>query len=206
MGNLISRILELPKHQQIGLLVGLILAILVVDFLYLYSPNSDRISSLSEEIEAARNERDKKKKLAANLPKLQQEIRNLDGMLKQAVAQLPDQKEVPNLLSSISNKARESGLEIIVFRPRAENFQDFYAEIPVDVVVRGGFHNVATFFDEVGRLDRLVNLGNINLKHYRVNEDNVTIQASTMATTFRFLNEGERKKVADEKARAKAKK
>ncbi|HEV8342909.1 MAG TPA: type 4a pilus biogenesis protein PilO, partial [Candidatus Binatia bacterium] len=200
MGNLISRILELPKHQQIGLLVGLILAILVVDFLYLYSPNSDRISSLSEEIEAARNERDKKKKLAANLPKLQQEIRNLDGMLKQAVAQLPDQKEVPNLLSSISNKARESGLEIIVFRPRAENFQDFYAEIPVDVVVRGGFHNVATFFDEVGRLDRLVNLGNINLKHYRVNEDNVTIQASTMATTFRFLNEGERKKVADEKA------
>jgi type IV pilus assembly protein PilO len=206
MGNLISRILELPKHQQIGLLVGLILAILVVDFLYLYSPNSDRISSLSEEIEGARNERDKKKKLAANLPKLQQEIRNLDGMLKQAVAQLPDQKEVPNLLSSISNKARESGLEIIVFRPRAENFQDFYAEIPVDVVVRGGFHNVATFFDEVGRLDRLVNLGNINLKHYRVNEDNVTIQASTMATTFRFLNEGERKKVADEKARAKAKK
>jgi type IV pilus assembly protein PilO len=206
MGNLISRILELPKHQQIGLLVGLILAILVVDFLYLYSPNSDRISSLSEEIEAARNERDKKKKLAANLPKLQQEIRNLDGMLKQAVAQLPDQKEVPNLLSSISNKARESGLEIIVFRPRAENFQDFYAEIPVDVVVRGGFHNVATFFDEVGRLDRLVNLGNINLKHHRVSEDNVTIQASTMATTFRFLNEGERKKVADEKARAKAKK
>lgn len=206
MGNLISRILELPKHQQIGLLVGLILAILVVDFLYLYSPNSDRISSLSEEIEGARNERDKKKKLAANLPKLQQEIRNLDGMLKQAVAQLPDQKEVPNLLSSISNKARESGLEIIVFRPRAENFQDFYAEIPVDVVVRGGFHNVATFFDEVGRLDRLVNLGNINLKHHRVSEDNVTIQASTMATTFRFLNEGERKKVADEKARAKAKK
>jgi hypothetical protein len=39
-----------------------------------------------------------------------------------------------------------------------------------------------------------------------VNEDNVTIQASTMATTFRFLNEGERKKVADEKAKAKAKK
>jgi type IV pilus assembly protein PilO len=206
MDNLISRILELPRHQQIGLLVGLILMILVVDFLYLYSPNSYRISSLTEEIETARNERDKKKKLAANLPKLQQEIRNLDGMLKQAVAQLPDQKEVPSLLSSISNKARESGLEIIVFRPRPENFQDFYAEIPVDVVVRGGFHSVATFFDEVGRLDRLVNLGNINLKHHRVSEDNVTIQASTMATTFRFLNEEERKRVADEKARAKAKK
>lgn len=206
MGEFINKILDLPKQQRIGILAGLIGLILVLDFFYLYSPNSDRIARLGEEIQGARNERDKKKKLAANLPKLQQEIRNLDGMLKHAVAQLPDQKEVPNLLSSISTKARESGLEIIIFRPRAENFQDFYAEIPVDVVVRGGFHNVAAFFDEVGRLDRLVNLGNINLKQYRVNEDNIMIQASTMATTFRFLNEEERKKVAQEKAKAKAKK
>jgi type IV pilus assembly protein PilO len=206
VNNLINQILELPKHQKIGILVGLILAILALDFFYLYSPNADRISKLTEEIEGARNERDKKKKLAANLPKLQQENREKDAMLKQAVAQLPDQKEVPSLLSSISTKARESGLEILVFRPRAENFQDFYAEIPVDVVVRGGFHNVAMFFDEVGRLDRLVNLSNINLKNPKVNEERVILEVSTMATTFRFLNEGERKKVADEKARAKAKK
>jgi type IV pilus assembly protein PilO len=206
MRDYINRILSLPQQQKIGILVGLILAILALDFFYFYSPYSDQISRLTEEIEGARNERDKKKKLATNMPRLQQQIRELDGMLKQAVAQLPDQKEVPSLLSNISTKARESGLEILVFRPRPENFQDFYAEIPVDIVVRGGFHNVATFFDEVGRLDRLVNLSGINLKTPKVSEDNVVIEASTMATTFRFLDEAERKKIAEERARAKAKK
>lgn len=206
MNESINRILDLPKQKKIALLAGLILVILMLDFLYLYSPYADRISRLTEEIEGSRNERDKRKKLAANLPRLQQQIRDLDGMLRHAVAQLPDQREVPGLLSSISTKARESGLDILLFRPRGENFQDFYAEIPVDIVVRGGFHDVTAFFDEVGRLDRLVNLSNINLKNPKVNEDRVAIEASTMATTFRFLNEEERKKVAEERARAKAKK
>ena len=206
MQDFINQILGLSQGRKIGILVGLILAILALDFFYLYSPYSDQISRLTEDIEGARNERDKKKKLAVNVPRLQQQLRDLDGMFKQAVAQLPDQKEVPSLLSSISTKARESGLEILVFRPRPENFQDFYAEIPVDIVVRGGFHNIATFFDEVGRLDRLVNLSSINLKTPKVNEDNVVIEASTMATTFRFLDEAERKKSAEERAKAKAKK
>jgi type IV pilus assembly protein PilO len=203
MQDFLNRILGLPQQQKIGILVGLILAILASDFFYLYSSYSDQISRLTEDIGGAKNEKDKKQKLAANLPKLQQQIRELDGMLKQAIARLPNQKEVPTLLSSISTKARESGLEILVFRPRPENFQDFYAEIPVDIVVRGGFHSVATFFDEVGRLDRLVNLSSINLKTPKVNEDNVMIEASTMATTFRFLDETERKKIAETKAKTK---
>ncbi|MEK7334195.1 MAG: type 4a pilus biogenesis protein PilO, partial [Candidatus Binatota bacterium] len=144
--------------------------------------------------------RDKKKKEAANIPKLKEQMAQLDGMLKEAVAQLPDRKEIPDLLSSISNKVKESGLDILIFRPRAENIQEFYAEIPVDIVVRGGFHNVATFFDEVGRLNRLVNIANIELRNPKANEDQVIMEVSTVATTFRFLDEAERAKIAAERA------
>src|SRR3989338_11045492 len=105
----------------------------------------------------------------------------LDGRLKEAVAQLPDRKEIPDLLSSISNKVKESGLDILIFRPRAENIQEFYAEIPVDIVVKGGFHSVATFFDEVGRLNRLVNIANIELRNPRANEDQVSMDVSAVA-------------------------
>jgi type IV pilus assembly protein PilO len=109
-------------------------------------------------------------------------------------------------LSSLSTKAREAGLEILLFRPRAENFQEFYAEIPVDIVVRGGFFNAVTFFDEVGKLNRLVNIDNIDLKNPKVGGDQVALEISTLATTYRFLDEAERKKVAEEKAKAAAKK
>ena len=200
MKELLDRILDLPRQQKIGILAGLIVAILLLDYFLFYSPRSDEISKLTQEVENQRNERDKKKKEAANIPKLKEQMAQLDGRLKEAVAQLPDRKEIPDLLSSISNKVKESGLDILIFRPRAENIQEFYAEIPVDIVVRGGYHNVATFFDEVGRLNRLVNIANIELRNPRANEDQVIMEVSTIATTFRFLDEAERAKIAAERA------
>ena len=196
----LNRILDLPQQQKLGVLAGLIIAVLLLDYFLLYSPQSDEISGLTQEIENSRNVRDKKKKEAANIPKLKEQMAQLDGMLKEAVAQLPDRKELPDLLSSISNKVKESGLDILIFRPRAENIQEFYAEIPVDIVVRGGFHNVATFFDEVGRLNRLVNIANIELRNPKANEDQVIMEVSTIATTFRFLDDAERGKIAAERA------
>ncbi len=200
MKELLDRILDLPRQQKIGALAGLVVAILLLDYFLFYSPRSDEISKLTQEVENQRNERDKKKKEAANIPKLKEQMAQLDGRLKEAVAQLPDRKEIPDLLSSISNKVKESGLDILIFRPRAENIQEFYAEIPVDIVVRGGFHNVATFFDEVGRLNRLVNIANIELRNPKVNEDQEIMDVSTVATTFRFLDEAERGKIAAERA------
>jgi type IV pilus assembly protein PilO len=204
--ELLDRILDMPQQQKLAVLGGMILAILLLDYFLVYSPQSDEISKLTQEIENSRNERDKKKKEVANIPKLKQQMVQLDGRLKEAVAQLPDRKEIPDLLSTISSKVKESGLEILVFRPRAENLQEFYAEIPVDIVVRGVFHDVATFFDEVGRMSRLVNISNIELRNPKAGEDKVIMESSSLATTFRFLDDAEREKIAAAKAAATKKK
>ncbi|MFQ5904674.1 MAG: type 4a pilus biogenesis protein PilO [Candidatus Binatia bacterium] len=203
MNDLINRILELPRQQKIGILAGLIILLLGLDYFLLYSPRSDQISKLSGDAENSRNERDKKKKLLTNLPKLQRQLRELNGRLKEAVAQLPDRKEIPDLLRSISTKARDAGLDILIFRPRAESLRNFYAEIPVDIVVRGGFHDVVTFFDEVGRLSRLVNIQNIEIKKPKPEGGQISVETSALATTFRFLDEAERKRIAAAKAKAK---
>ena len=206
MNQLLTQILGLPRQQKIGILAGLIIFLLVIGYFYVYLPGDDKVTKLAEEITGVRGDRDKKKALSANLPKLQKEAQEWDAKLKAAMAQLPNRKEIPDLLSSLSTKAREAGLEILLFRPRAENFQEFYAEIPVDIVVRGGFFNAVTFFDEVGKLSRLVNIDNIDLKNPKVGGDQVALEISTLATTYRFLDEAERKTVAEEKAKAAAKK
>jgi type IV pilus assembly protein PilO len=200
MNEFLNRILELPRQQKLGILAGVIILLLFFDYFFLYTRFSFQISDLKQSVELARTERDRKKALVANLPQLKQQIVLLNGMLNEAIAQLPDQKEIPDLLANISSKARESGLDILLFRPRAENPQDFYAEIPVDVVVRGEFHNVVGFFDEVGRLNRLVNINNIEMKNPKANQEQVTIDTATLVTTFRFLDEAERAKIATEKA------
>jgi type IV pilus assembly protein PilO len=202
VNQFLDTILDRPESHKLGILAVIIILLSAVGYLYVYAPQAREIGRLTEDVENAEQERNKKRLQAANRTKLQKDLHELDGRLKEAVAQLPNKKEIPDLLKSISNKARESGLEIMLFRPRGENYQDFYAEIPVEVVVRGQFFNVVSFFDEVGRLTRLVNMNNIGFKSPRVTGDQVVLETSTMATTFRFLDEAERKKVAEEKAKA----
>jgi len=206
MNELISKILARPRPQKLAILGGVVLLLIVIDYLYVYTPTGERMSSLNEEITNVRADRDRKKAIAANMPKVQRDIREWDIKLKAAVSQLPDSREIPELLSNVSTKARESGLEIVLFRPRPENRRDFYAEIPVDIVVRGGFYNAVSFFDEVGKLNRLVNIDNIDFKNPKVTGDQVNMEISTLATTYRFLDESERKKATEEKIKDGAKK
>jgi type IV pilus assembly protein PilO len=202
LNALLNAILERTPGQKIAILATIIILLSALYFSFLFQPRSDAIAKLVDGVEIARNEKAIKQRKAANLPKLQKDLQEWSVKLKEAVAQLPDSKEIPELLTNISTKAREAGLEILLFRPRAENFRDFYAEIPVDIVVRGGFYNAVTFFEEVGKLNRLVNIDNIDLKNPKVSGDQVTLDISTLATTYRFLDEAERKKLAEEKAKA----
>lgn len=202
MNELLDKILDQTQARKIGILAGTILLVFALYYSFVYSPRSDEIAKLKDSVEIARNEKQVKFAQAANMPRLQAELREMEIKLTEAMAQLPDRKEIPDLLIGLSNKAREAGLEILLFRPRAENFQEFYAEIPVDIVVKGSFFNAVTFFDDVSKLNRIVNIDNIDFKNPRVTGDQVTMDISNLATTYRFLDEAERKKVAEAKAKA----
>lgn len=202
MNQLLDNILDRPIAQKIGILVAMIILLAALYYSFLHVPGSDRIANLADSVEIARNEKTVKAQKAANLSQLRKDLQQLDAELKKAVAQLPDKREVADLLSSISAKAQQAGLVIVLFRPRAENYQEFYAEVPVDISVRGNFHNTVNFFDEVGRLNRLVNIDNIGFKNPAVAGDNVVLETTSVATAFRFLDEPERKKIAEEKANA----
>jgi type IV pilus assembly protein PilO len=203
----IEKILDRPKGQKLGILLGLIILLSAAFYSFLYSPRAEELAKLNESIEAAQNEKSIKQKRAANLPKLQQELGELDIRLKEAIAQLPSKKEIADLLSSIATKAQESGLDINLFRPKPESYKDFYAEIPVDINIKGTFHNVIMFFDAVGRLTRLINIDNVGFKNPKITGDQLVLEFTTTATTYRFLEDAERKKIAEEKAKAvKAKK
>ena len=205
MNQLIDKILELPKFQKIAILAVVIILAAALYYSFLHVPLGDQIAKLADSVEIAKNEKLTKSKKAASLPRLRQDLARLDLELKKAVAQLPDRKEVADLLSSITAKAQSAGLDVLVFRPRAETLQEHYAEVPVDITVKGNYHDMIDFFDNVRRLDRLINIDNIGFKNPTVNGDRVFVETTTVATAYRFLNEAERKKVAEEKAKAAAK-
>ena len=202
MNEFLNQILERPKWQKIAILSTVVILLIAVYYSAIHEPRDLEIAKLTENIGVASNDKKMKQQKAADLPKLQTELKQLEIRLKEAVEQLPNKKEVAELLRSISTKAQESGLQILIFRPRAENYQDFYAEIPVDITVKGSFQNAVNFFDDVGRLNRLINIDNIGFKNPTIAGDRVTVETTSVATAFRFLDEAERKKIAEQKAKA----
>jgi type IV pilus assembly protein PilO len=207
VNELLDNLLERPGKQKLAILIVTIILIGALYYSFLYSPRAEEVAKLADSVEIAQNEKMVKTQKSANLVRLRTELQQLDIALKRALAQLPEKGEIPDLLSNISAKAQQAGLDIVLFRPRAESFQDFYAEVPVDITVKGNFHNTVSFFDEVGRLDRLVNINNIGFKNPTVSGERIMLETTSVATAFRFLNDDERKKVAEDKAKAaKAKK
>ena len=204
MDALLERLLELPPRQRVLMLVG---GTAFLFFLYayvLYWPRNQQIAELETQRDQARQERTRKAALAANLDKARADVAQLDGDLKKAVAELPDTKEIPDLLSNISSLGRESGLEIIQFKQRPERFEEFYAAVPVDILVRGTYYQVAAFFDKVGQMARIVNVSDVSIKSPpRKTGDAVTVDTSCAAVTFRFLDEAERERIAKQKEKEK---
>jgi type IV pilus assembly protein PilO len=202
LNQILDAILERSTAQKIAILVVAVILMVALYYSFLFAPKADEVAKLADSVEIARNEKTVKTQKAANLSRLRQDLQRLDAELKKAIAQLPEKKEIPELLSSISSKAQQSGLDVLLFRPRAESYQEFYAEVPVDITVKGNFHNTVSFFDEVGRMDRLVNIDNIGFKNPTVSGDSVVLETTSVATAFRFLDDAERKKIAEEKAKA----
>jgi type IV pilus assembly protein PilO len=87
------------------------------------------------------------------------------------------------------------GLEFLLFEPKPEIRKEFYAEIPVAINVKGGYHDMAMFFDRVARLSRIVNVKNITMGREKEGEDLNTV---CTAVTYKFVE-------PPPKAKAKAK-
>ena len=101
---------------------------------------------------------------------------------------LPKEKEIPSLLTNISALGRGSGLDFLTFKPLADVPKDFYSEIPVDIKVRGPYHNMGIFLDKVSKLDRIVTVSNINMGGPKEVSGEMLLNSSCRLVTYRFTN------------------
>ena len=203
---MLDRILSLPLNQRLLLYSGVAILIVLLYAFLLYLPRSTQITQNRERVQSLEQEKTKLQSLIKEREKTAQEIEEVEGRFNQAKTQLPEQKEIPELLKQVSNLGRDSGLEVILFRQKAEVLQDLYAEVPVEMAVRGNYHQVALFFDKVRSLNRIVNISDTNMKNPQLVGGQMQVDAAFSATTYRFLNEEERMRVAKEKEAAAKKK
>ncbi|HZP43932.1 MAG TPA: type 4a pilus biogenesis protein PilO [Candidatus Binatia bacterium] len=192
-------LLERPTGQKVGLAVLLVLAIGFIDWTYWYGPKASELAELRQNVGEKQALLDTRRAKTNARESVKRELADLTAELKRAQARLPDQREIADLLSSVAASGHSAGLEIVLFKQKPEVYRDFYAEVPVEMQMRGTYHDVALFLDSVKRLDRIVNVTDIRLKKPHVESDRVVLDAGCTVTTFRFLDDAERARINKEK-------
>jgi len=205
-------VLKLPTSKKVLILVA-ILCILVGLYLYaFYIPQQDELKVAKGELDKLRKELIISKDIARDLQKFREQIDKLNEELKNALTQLPNEKEIPEILKNISSLGKESNLEFTLFRPKPEEPQQFYAKVPIELTVLGSYHNMGIFFDKVSKLPRIINVVDFNLAKPekakdakgKVEKENL-LKISCMISTYRFLEKKGEEKKSEKKAGPKEK-
>ena len=184
-------------YKVLMLIVGLTL-IGYVYWQYFYKSPAKELGESVEAVEKLQADLRHHRLLARNLPKIREEVKILDAELIEALAELPNKQETSRLLESISDLATDAGLEVKVFAEQGESYREFYGSKSVNLQVKGAFHQIASFFDEVGQMSRIVNIDRVNLKNPTITKEGIYLDAQCFATTFWYLSDTEKKVESDQ--------
>jgi type IV pilus assembly protein PilO len=183
----LEQIAKLPPAARYGVMAAVAAVFLVGYFAMVYRDAHQRYESLrTQELDLERRLAEVRS-VTANLQDFEEEIARLELKLSSVLRQLPDKKELEVLLTDISNLGKQSGIEIKSFKRKDEVNHGFYAEVPINIELEGEFHDVAHFFDLLGKLPRIVNMGSIKTKVATENLDATRLRIEGTATTYRFV-------------------
>jgi len=176
------------------ILIVLVVAALIPGLYWwsIYRGKSDTIKRLNNDLSNKQAKLNENKAIARNLPRFKEEVEKLNLKLDQVVQELPNSREIPDLLEKISNLGAVSGLEVVFIKPQADKNQGFYAEVPIQMKVKGGYHDLGMFLDALSKLPRIINVSDITLGNPKVDERSggIVLDISALATTYRYVEKG----------------
>jgi len=197
--QLLDRILKLRLEFKIlGLAVAVLLFTLLNYFVWIGDLNDEAVGQ-DRQIAKLENDLIQKQAIANNLAEYRRQKEILEQKLQEALTELPNDANIDELLTQLNETGVRAGLDLTSVEPGTELKEGtFYSKIPVKITLAGNFHEIATFFDLVGKLKRIVNISDISLRSPDKKGDKIVLRVDCLATTFRFVDV----KPADTKAGA----
>lgn len=174
------------KHKLL-ICLGVWAVPIVAFVLLVFMPKAEEIDNLENRIAGLKTEIARLAAVARELDQHRAEMAAVEERLRVVAQLLPEEREIPTLLTNISILGTASGLDFLLFRPRNEVRQEFYAEIPVDIAVHGPYHNVGVFLDRISKLPRIVTVNNINMGSPSRSGNVMYLNTTFTLMTYRFI-------------------
>lgn len=185
-----------PQSVKIFFTALLLGIVLLAGWYFFVSGQQDSLNSLVGKENQLKQEFSAKQAKSVNLEALQQQLDEMQDMLRQLLRQLPSKTEMPELLIDISQTAQAAGLESDLFQPGPETPKDFYAEKPIALRFTGTYHQFGTFISGVASLPRVVilTLHDVSLTPKSPGKDgtaNGQLVLQGTVKTYRYLDDEE---------------
>lgn len=183
-----NRIGVWPAAGKAFVCVVAIAAILAITyFMFVQDLNLEFERSVAKEQEL-RSSFEKKSFEAANLEAYRAQKEEMKKSLAALVSQLPSDTEVPGLLEDIDERGVESGLDIKSIKLQPEVAKEFYIELPIDIEMVGGYHDMGAFVNGIAAMPRIVTLHDYDMK---MSKDGALLAITIKAKTYRYKSQDE---------------
>ncbi|MCP3872818.1 MAG: type 4a pilus biogenesis protein PilO [Desulfobacteraceae bacterium] len=199
MSLFFDKVGTLTKVQRLLICLATFLILCGGSIYFVLLPNYEELKRVEKVYQNQLDKLKKYKKRAAQINKYEKMMAQTQEEFNKAMQALPDKREVPALLTSVSRAGSKAGLSFYLFQPNKEVNKEFYKEIPVSIKVEGRYHQITDFFFQITRLNRIVNINNVNIKKKKGGK----LEMSCKAVTYMFV---EKKKEINKNKRKRKKK
>ena len=187
--DVLNTLNKAPVGQKVAAVAVALGLITAANWYFLIDPDLTQIQQKQGQLRLLEDELIQKQSIANNLAQFKHEKEILERRLAQALTELPNEANIDDLIRSLSEIGTKSGLIINTIEPQGEQRQSFYAAIPIVMSVTGNYHEIGVFLDALSKLARIVNVTNIHMGTPKTLNEKLVVNASYVATTFRFLPE-----------------
>ncbi|WPN47593.1 MULTISPECIES: type 4a pilus biogenesis protein PilO [unclassified Pseudomonas] len=178
-----------PSAVKAAVACLLMVAVLALGYSVSISEREGQLDLKRKEESALKEQFATKMRMAANLEAYTQQMDEMENAFSVLLQQLPSDTEVPGLLEDITRTGLGSGLVFEEIKLLPEVSRPFYIELPIQITVTGGYHDLATFVSGVAGLPRIVTLHDFDLAPVN-SELGAKLRMSILAKTYRYNDKG----------------
>jgi type IV pilus assembly protein PilO len=199
---------SLPMPVKLVLLSILFLILVALGYWFLWSPELDEFDQAKAKEEELRQVFLTKKAQAVKIDAYKQQMVDIEKTFGALLKQLPDKSQMDGLLTDINQAGLGRGLEFDLFKPGQEVAADFYAEMPIQIKIKGNYHDIGAFATDISKLSRIVTLNDLSIAPLNKDTKDSVLTMEAVAKTYRYLDSSEiaAKKAAEMKDKKKDKK
>jgi type IV pilus assembly protein PilO len=179
------------KPWYVAAIVGVVLgiAMFVVMNIYVFKDIRSQIERLETNIDELEREIEKGRAAKADLPRLEEDIRNYEIELERLRKILPTKRETDNLIKRAKQLTERGRFRLTRFTPGNFEDRDFYIEWPIRVSLDGTYHELGLFFDRLSRFSRIINVTELTINPVRQSAGGFTIRAEFVQRTYIYKEE-----------------